>query len=163
MQLTWLTGAPGRPVSVHRLAVGRCGLGSPATQLMRAVRPPPPGEASIPSWWVVVSAAAWLALAVDFGPKRCEPILLQVSRGPAKGESCRESKRGARVSCRTRLGPSSRRLYTRGVDRSRRRCSCVLAASRANASSCAGRCTRVVGFWPVRRRRERPNDHMQLT
>ena len=29
--------------SVHRRAFGRHGLGSPATQLMRAVRPPPPG------------------------------------------------------------------------------------------------------------------------
>ena len=38
MQLTWLLGAPGRPVSVHRCAVGQVGLGSPATQLMRAVR-----------------------------------------------------------------------------------------------------------------------------
>ena len=38
MQLTWLIGAPGRPVSVHRRVVGRYGLGSPATQLMRAVR-----------------------------------------------------------------------------------------------------------------------------
>ena len=37
MQLTWLLGAPIRPVSVHRRAVGRHGLGSPATQLMRAV------------------------------------------------------------------------------------------------------------------------------
>ena len=38
MQLTWLLGAPNRPVSVHRRVCGRCGLGSPATQLMRAVR-----------------------------------------------------------------------------------------------------------------------------
>ena len=38
MQLTWLIGAPGRPVSVHQRAVGRGGLGSSATQLMRAVR-----------------------------------------------------------------------------------------------------------------------------
>ena len=37
MQLTWLTGCPNRAVSVHRLVVGRCGLGSAATQLMRAV------------------------------------------------------------------------------------------------------------------------------
>ncbi len=37
MQLTWLIGAPSRPVSVHGLVVGRFGLGSPATQLMRAV------------------------------------------------------------------------------------------------------------------------------
>ena len=37
MQLTWLLGAPSQPVSVHWLAVGRRGLGSPATQLMRAV------------------------------------------------------------------------------------------------------------------------------
>ena len=37
MQLTWLTGAPIRPASVHRCAVGQGGLGSPATQLMRAV------------------------------------------------------------------------------------------------------------------------------
>ena len=37
MQLTWLLGAPGRPVSVHGRAVGLPGLGSPATQLMRAV------------------------------------------------------------------------------------------------------------------------------
>ena len=37
MQLTWLLGAPGRPVSVHQRAVGQGGLGSPATQLMRAV------------------------------------------------------------------------------------------------------------------------------
>ena len=37
MQLTWLLGAPIRPGSVHRRAVGRHGLGSPATQLMRAV------------------------------------------------------------------------------------------------------------------------------
>ena len=41
MQLTWLIGAPARPVSVHRRAVGRLGLGSPATQLMRAVSQPP--------------------------------------------------------------------------------------------------------------------------
>ena len=38
MQLTWLTGAPIRPASAHRLAVGQGGLGSSATQLMRAVR-----------------------------------------------------------------------------------------------------------------------------
>ena len=38
MQLTWLIGAPGRLASVHQLVVGRIGLGSPATQLMRAVR-----------------------------------------------------------------------------------------------------------------------------
>ncbi len=38
MQLTWLLGAPSRPASVHRRVVGRVGLGSPATQLMRAVR-----------------------------------------------------------------------------------------------------------------------------
>ena len=38
MQLTWLTGASSRPVSVHRRAVEQYGLGSPATQLMRAVR-----------------------------------------------------------------------------------------------------------------------------
>jgi hypothetical protein len=37
MQLTWLIGAPSRSVSVHRRACGRRGLGSPATQLMRAV------------------------------------------------------------------------------------------------------------------------------
>ena len=37
MQLTWLLGAPSRPASVHRRAFGRVGLGSPATQLMRAV------------------------------------------------------------------------------------------------------------------------------
>ena len=39
MQLTWLTGAPSRPVSVHWRVVGRVGFGSAATQLMRAVRP----------------------------------------------------------------------------------------------------------------------------
>ena len=39
MQLTWLIGAPSRPVSVHQRARGRVGLGSPATQLMRAVSP----------------------------------------------------------------------------------------------------------------------------
>ena len=38
MQLTWLLGAPSWPVSVHRLVVGQGGLGSAATQLMRAVR-----------------------------------------------------------------------------------------------------------------------------
>ena len=43
MQLTWLLGAPNRPASVHQRVVGRCGLGSSATQLMRAVRLPPPG------------------------------------------------------------------------------------------------------------------------
>ena len=37
MQLTWLIGAPSRPVSVHERVVGRHGFGSPATQLMRAV------------------------------------------------------------------------------------------------------------------------------
>jgi len=66
MQLTWLTGAPNRPGSVHRRACGRCGLGSPATQLMRAVRPPPPGEVSKPSWWVVVRRLPdWLAKAIS--------------------------------------------------------------------------------------------------
>ena len=39
MQLTWLTGALSRPVSVHGRACGRHGLGSAATQLMRAVSP----------------------------------------------------------------------------------------------------------------------------
>jgi len=39
MQLTWLIGAPSRPASVHRRAFGQHGLGSPATQLMRAVSP----------------------------------------------------------------------------------------------------------------------------
>ena len=43
MQLTWLLGAPNRPVSVHQRVLGRRGLGSSATQLMRAVRLPPPG------------------------------------------------------------------------------------------------------------------------
>ena len=38
MQLTWLLGAPSRAASVHRRVVGQGGLGSPATQLMRAVR-----------------------------------------------------------------------------------------------------------------------------
>ena len=37
MQLTWLTGCPSRAASVHRLGVRRYGLGSAATQLMRAV------------------------------------------------------------------------------------------------------------------------------
>ena len=37
MQLTWLTGAPSRSASVHRRVCGRHGLGSSATQLMRAV------------------------------------------------------------------------------------------------------------------------------
>ena len=37
MQLTWLPGAPSRPASVHQRAVGQGGLGSAATQLMRAV------------------------------------------------------------------------------------------------------------------------------
>ena len=37
MQLTWLTGCPNRAASVHQRAVGRGGLGSAATQLMRAV------------------------------------------------------------------------------------------------------------------------------
>ena len=40
MQLTWLPGAPNRAASVHERVVGRVGLGSPATQLMRAVRQP---------------------------------------------------------------------------------------------------------------------------
>ena len=42
MQLTWLTGCPSRPVSVHRRACERSGFGSPATQLMRAVSLLPP-------------------------------------------------------------------------------------------------------------------------
>ena len=37
MQLTWLIGAPIRAVSVHWRACGQHGLGSSATQLMRAV------------------------------------------------------------------------------------------------------------------------------
>jgi len=44
------------PASVHRRAVGRCGLGSPATQLMRAVRPQPPGWEIGPSWLRPASA-----------------------------------------------------------------------------------------------------------
>ena len=39
MQLTWLPGAPSRSASVYERACGRCGLGSPATQLMQAVSP----------------------------------------------------------------------------------------------------------------------------
>ena len=50
MQLTWLIGAPSRPVSVHELAVGRIGLGSPATQLMRAVSWHDKAGVSSPVW-----------------------------------------------------------------------------------------------------------------
>ena len=50
MQLTWLIGAPSRPVSVHELAVGRIGLGSPATQLMRAVSWHETAGVSSPNW-----------------------------------------------------------------------------------------------------------------
>ena len=45
MQLTWLPGTPNRSASVHRLVVGQGGLGSPATQLMRAV-----GRLVMPVW-----------------------------------------------------------------------------------------------------------------
>ncbi len=39
MQLTWLIGPQVVAASVHQRVVGRVGLGSPATQLMRAVSP----------------------------------------------------------------------------------------------------------------------------
>jgi len=48
MQLTWLLGAPSRPASVHRRAFGQTGLGSPATQLMRAVSPLFPAQKEYP-------------------------------------------------------------------------------------------------------------------
>jgi len=43
------------PVSVHQRVVGRCGLGSSATQLMRAVRRAPTrvlGRQEAPGSWV---------------------------------------------------------------------------------------------------------------
>ena len=50
MQLTWLLGAPSRPASVHRCAVGQGGLGSSATQLMRAVSWRETAGVSSPNW-----------------------------------------------------------------------------------------------------------------
>ena len=114
MQLTWLIGAPNQPASVHRLGVGRRGLGSSATQLMRAVRlPPPGGEAELvyrkrqresvagesgcferSSGQVVVglragcespgNAAAGLALERGFGRLRGARRWAAIHRGPAK-------------------------------------------------------------------------------
>ena len=102
-------------VSVHRRVVGRNGLGSPATQLMRAVRlPPPGGEAELvyrirqresvagesgcferSSGHVVVglragcespgNAAAGLALERGFGQLRGARRWAAIRRGPAEG------------------------------------------------------------------------------
>ena len=46
MQLTWLTGAPIQSRRAHRRSCGQVGLGSPATQLMRAVGRPLPSGAT---------------------------------------------------------------------------------------------------------------------
>ena len=56
MQLTWLLGAPSRPGSVHRRVDGRVGLGSPATQLMRAVGQPLRDKVGV-SLWIQISFA----------------------------------------------------------------------------------------------------------
>ena len=53
MQLTWLPGAPSRSASVHRRVVGRRGLGSAATQLMRAVRCSLRVQLAHPSPWIL--------------------------------------------------------------------------------------------------------------
>ncbi len=130
---------------------------------MRAVRPPPPSEASKPSWWVVVSAATWLALKVGIRQKRCELLLRQVSRGPAQAVSGRESKCGARVSWRMRLGPPSRRLYTRkvGVDRA---AACLAFWRRLGRVRLGGRLGhKSRWFWLAERGEARPNERMQLT
>ena len=67
MQLTWLLGAPSRSVSVHGRAVGLIGLGSAATQLMRAVSQPQ----SIVVWMV-----PRLSDAISFGDEWGEALHL---------------------------------------------------------------------------------------
>ena len=77
MQLTWLLGAPSRPASVHRCAVGQGGLGSSATQLMRAVSwhdkadvSSPVGDLRIPRWRAE-SGRQSAGFVVEVGSAKC--------------------------------------------------------------------------------------------
>ena len=150
------------PVSVHRRVVGRHGLGSPATQLMRAVRPPPPGEASKPSWWVVVRRLlGWLAKSASGGnaaSRFCYTSLAAQPRGKAA-----ESRSAARG-----------RLVERALGR--RLAACILAKLIARAAAVLAFWRRLgpvrlsgrLGhksrwFWLAERREARPNERMQLT
>ena len=77
MQLTWLTGAPGRSASVHRRVVGPSGLGSSATQLMRAVSwhdmadvSSPVSDLRIPRWRAE-SGRQSAGFVVEVGSAKC--------------------------------------------------------------------------------------------
>ena len=121
MQLTWLIEAPSRPVSVHRRACGRRGLGSAATQLMRAVRlPPPGGEAKLTY-------------------RKCR-------RDSVASESGRSERSSGRVVARLRAGCESSGNAAMATSRSRFRAGALrvdLAAS-ASRPSQRGKPPRVV-------------------
>ena len=150
------------PVSVHRRAVGRSGLGSSATQLMRAVRPPPPGEVSKPSWWVVVRRLpGWLAKAIS-GRNAASRFCYRSLAAQPKGKAA-ESRSAAYVC----LGDGAL---------GRRLAACILAKSVDSAAAGLafwrrlGR-VRLGGrlghksrwFWLVERGEAMPNERMQLT
>ena len=58
MQLTWLLGPQFMPALVHGRVVGRRGLGSAATQLMRAVRLLHRSGANLPAFAIILEVEA---------------------------------------------------------------------------------------------------------
>ena len=131
MQLTWLTGAPSRAASVHRRAVGRCGLGSTATQLMRAVSWHDKAGVSSPVW-----RPAHFEVQSRFGPafggvrRRVGFGKVRLARRESGGTNphLAESpfgQRGWRAEMRVGgrgVGRVERRRPLRGPGPSRRRC-----------------------------------------
>ena len=90
------------PASVHRRAVGRRGLGSPATQLMRAVRLPPPGGGAK----LMYRKCQWEFVASESG--RFERSTGQVVVGLRAG--CKSSGDAAVATSRSRFRAGALRV-----------------------------------------------------
>ncbi len=134
------------PASVHRRTCGQCGLGSPATQLMRAVRLPPPGGGRGwgSGWRARVGRQRVGPFRVEFAPScRRAPGRLRVvgQRGFRAGSSRRfraYARRTEAVGCSPRPSRSMIAAESRGAAvgvlerlapraaRSHRRAACVL-------------------------------------
>ncbi len=150
------------PASVHRRVVGRVGLGSAATQLMRAVRPPPPGEVSRQSWWVVARRLlGWLAKSVSGGSAAsrfcCNSLAAQLKGLAAESRSAARRCLGQCTSGR-RLAAC---ILAKWADRAAAGLASWRRLGRVRPGGRLGHKSR--WFGRVERGEARPNDHMQLT
>ena len=178
MQLTWLIGAPSRSVSVHERAVGRVGLGSAATQLMRAVRPPPPGGEIGPCWLRLkrvrvsstvsasptagrdASSRTGVISGFEVGGAGVADESWSLARLLVPSRRCLRQPAGISRASSARFSPisrsvrQSRLVYPGRLKRLRSLCERVVGGRRAIQSR---------RFWRVGEGQARPNNRMQLT